>query len=242
MSEEDDKALLDALKFDPLDTARSIMGTESHRSYMALGLLMSQHSADRKNRMLTERNDTTMGDSVERYMSIVEGLGFKTVLEIPFIKADVRNEAEERSETYRVLAREDGLLLTFDTFEGKRVNSAHLYYQWKPNDYRNAGKVTSSGGYYPENPDDSLYDTPVENMVWAGSHDAREALAFNIAGLEQNGVFRNPWPVGDTFLWLCHHGDDDDSYKEISDERISMMPEWVQTMINRSEPSATHRI
>lgn len=69
--------------------------------------------------------------------------------------------------------------------------------------------------------------------LWAGHHDCREILKFNISRLAENGTFVKKWK-NQSFIWLLHHMDtkqDGYSYEEINKQRIKMLPTDVQELI-----------
>lgn len=220
------------LHFDPLQAAEDLTGldykVDEATSQLGLGLALL-HNA-KKQAHLLEIDDTTYGDSLERYTRIIEGMGFEKVLEVPFMSQTFKDE-EPRQEAYYIYAhKQRGLLLAFDTFYGgTSINGGTVYYCWKPNDItggRFRYGLTSSGTW--RGGDDGF---------WEGSHDCREAIRYKMDALAEVGTFISPWPAeADHFLWLLHHMDtkvDGYDYKAITEERITMMPEWVQEMLGR---------
>ena len=209
------------LKFDPLSHAEDITGHSIHEDggfknpAVALGFLLMQENNAAKERALVARGDTTFGDALSRYLEIIVGAGFERALELPFLSSYA-------SEKYFIFARRDGLLLSFDTYNGKSVNGGKVYYNWKPENFENSHfRLTSSGHLSKDG-------------VWIGDHDCREALLFNMGNLSANGKFVAPW-VERPFLWLLHYQDtkaDGYSYDDINNERIAMLPEWVREMIS----------
>ena len=125
-----DRELEETLRFDPLAAAESICGTDTEE-YLGLGLLMAQGHARVKNQLLTERNDTTLVNTLDRYLHIVTGAGFETVLTMPF-EGRSYSDRPAPLETLYVLAHPDGLLLRFDTYGSDHVNSAKVWYNWRP--------------------------------------------------------------------------------------------------------------
>ena len=165
-----------------------------------------------KNAAMILTGDTTHDNELQRYLSITKELRFETVLELSFSK----NGANDK---FFIQWRKDGILLAFDTHSETHVNSGHFYYNWARN---KNGKDVSSSGHW------------LEDGIIAGSHDAREALKFNIRQLEKNGKFLPKWK-GLPHLWLIHHGDKvdwrDDSSKIINAERIALLPPEVREAI-----------
>jgi len=221
-----DRKLEETLRFDPLSAAESICGTDTEE-YLGLGLLLAQGHARVKNRLLTERNDTTLVNTLDRYLHIVTGAGFETVLTMPF-EGRSYSDRPAPLETLYVLAHPDGLLLLFDTYGSDHVNSAKVWYNWRPAPLcsEQAYRYTSSGHWV-----NSGVDTGFD--VWAGDHDAREGLIYKLSRLRSTGEFLPQW-VEQPFLWLLHYRDTDTpdyDYAAINAERIGLLPRWVQTMI-----------
>lgn len=192
--------------------------------------------------------DTNYGSKLTKYQAVIEKLGFRKVLELPFTGHKYGSE-EAPQETFFVYFRDNGgVLLCFDTYNTDSVNGGHFYYNWKPNDIKDkyAYHVTSSGGWRVNYPDDmpapkweELYKDGVrltsgpgiekeerrneyfhEHAVWVGDHDCREAIRHNISKLEEFGKFVTPW-VETPFMWLCHYGDnylEDGSSRDYADK------------------------
>jgi hypothetical protein len=156
--------------------------------------------------------DTNYGSKLTKYQAVIEKLGFRKVLELPFTGHKYGSE-EAPQETFFVYFRDNGgVLLCFDTYNTDSVNGGHFYYNWKPNDIKDkyAYHVTSSGGWRVNYPDDmpapkweELYKDGVrltsgpgiekeerrneyfhEHAVWVGDHDCREAIRHNISKLD----------------------------------------------------------
>lgn len=211
------KELADALNFDALDTAEKLTGgtiTKDDPLTMAVGIGLMQANAEAKERMLTERGDTTFSNELDRYQAIIQAYGFELALELPFTGDD------DRPERLFVYATRDGLLLKFDTYWNHKINSANVYYNWQYLTEHPGWDLTSSGHV-------------TRDKVWVGYHDAREALLFKMDRLKANGAMLSPW-VEQPFLWLLHYMDTKDKeydYEAINRERIAMLPDWVRTMI-----------
>jgi hypothetical protein len=223
------------LRFDPLDVAEQITGTDTHdlkSPAMALGFALMVQNNARKQKMLIERGDTTFSNKLGRYQEIIEGAGFEKVLEEEF-------EGRYARDTLFVYARRDGLILSFDTFrwEGSdevSVNGGKLWYNWLPADVKNRWECTSSGG---------LREYQGEKyLLWVGDHDCREALLHKIGCLEQNGEFLPRWVERPSAFWITHYMDwrsmENDRFddrinriKELSESRLAQMPEWVREIV-----------
>ena len=127
--------------------------------------------------------------------------GFKCIYEEEFI--DPGWESSPKTERLNIYWHDrDGLLVVFDTYWGqKSVNSAKLYYNYKPID----GKVFCELGLGQSG---CFHDRTI-NGIWIGSYDAREALKFHIDNLRTYGDFIVPWVQTD-FLWFLNFMDTKD--------------------------------
>jgi hypothetical protein len=218
------------LTFDPLDAAEQVTG----HSYKCdegtglIGLLLAMRHGEIKNQHLTELDDTTLSNDLDRYTRIITELGFELVLDVPFDAPGWNADDPVRPEHLFIYAHRDGLLLSFDTYDSVRVNGGKVYYCWKPNPDIDRWNCTSSGGMYKDE-DGSTY--------WAGDHDCREALRHNLQKLRDNGTFLPQWPISNgIFLWLLHYQDTkskDYDHKAITESRLAMLPDWVRLMIAR---------
>lgn len=230
MSTEESKNLGEILKKDPLHIAEQITGKsykeDKDTSVLGMGLHIA-HTANKK-QMLKNDKDSYMGMSYKLYIDLLEELGFKQILMVQF-----ESQWNDRDKFF-VFWRDDGILLKFDTFSGETVNGGSFFYNWKPNDIKEMGGATSSGGF-----DDCGHEDDHSKWVWYGNHDCREAIRFHIKQLEEFGSFVTPWEKI-PFLWLCHHGDKDkngkqDNYKEIGLERSQKLPKRVLDVIFANE-------
>lgn len=228
-----DRAVKALLDLDPLDSAEDIVWDKNEIS-QALGFGMHQAHHRMKHDVLVSRGDTTFGSDLQPYIDIIVRNGFEEVLVIPFKSIPYREGEAIIDEAFYIYARRDGFLLTFDSYDGKRVNGGHLYYNVEvgaeiPDAMYG---VTSSGGWSDRNDPEfkKFYDkTHVKDMVWVGHHDCREALIFNISQLHAAGKVLPKW-YKKPFLWLLHYADtksEDYNYERINAERIAMLPQWV---------------
>lgn len=210
------------LKFDPIATAEGIYGrnTESTRE---LGLAAHMEHSELKRSMLTALDDTIYGDTTKRFMEIVRDLGFEDAFYVPF-QGQTYGDQKPSNDSLYVMAHRDGMLLVFDTYCTHSVHSAKVYYNWKNSSGGQA--VTSSGSWH-------CYDHATGVGVWAGAHDAREALRHKIQLLRDSGEFLPRWERV-PFLWLLHYMDVKQphyDYCKINAERMARMPPWVLRMI-----------
>lgn len=218
------------LKIDPLAVAEKITGISYKDKAFgegldnpatALGLLLMQAHAKEKEAALRETNDTVFSNELPRYLTIIEKFGFEQVL------ADEWQSTWGPTETLYIFAHRKGLLLSFDTFGGNRVNAAKVYYNWKPSidewwDCRSSGHMTEGG-------------------IWVGDHDAREALIHNLNKLNNRGAFVSPWAER-PFLWLLNFDEPKVAgydYRAITEARIARLPDWVKATITPRMAEAT---
>lgn len=238
------------LRFDPLDAAEKITG-ENHKSSTrttGLGMLLMMNNNDRKRKALHERGDTCFTEETDNYQRIIQKNGFKKVLELDFITKKGYDSQKEQPEKFFVYWHDDGLVLVMDTSNLTTRNSAKVYYNWRPKDYKNI-RVTSSGSFDYEDGQPSIrYDYKKEPdpnngrpMFWTGDHDAREAIVHNMDALREHGEFMRPWKKA-PFLWFLHHGDTDNrdekgnalyDSKAINAERIALLPDYVRECIGK---------
>lgn len=218
------------LNVDPFQQAENISGHsyKDCEQTALLGILLTMQNSQNKNQHLMKLDDTTFNNDLDRYLRIVNELGFEKVLELPFVAERHFKDEPPRNECMFMFAhRELGIILKFDTYDSVRVNGGNFYYCWVATDVKERSRCTSSGSYRPQ--DDGT-------MYWAGHHDCREALRHNINKLKSKGTFLPKWPADhDIFIWFLHHGDTQQEgycYKEINAERIAMLPEWVREIIN----------
>jgi len=212
------------LSYDPLLAAEKLTGTHATRncnnpaSMLGVAFAMA-HSAE-KRRVLLEAGDTVLCNDLSRYRGIIEDIGFREVL------ADPWTSTHGYEETLFLFAHRDGLLLCFDTFNTNGVNSAQIYYNWKPNDPdADNWKATSSGHW-------------TEDGVHIGRRDAREALLHKLTTMTEYGSFMNPW-VEQPFLWLLNYDDvrvPGYDYRSINEGRLRRLPQWVLDFVS-PEPS-----
>ncbi len=211
------------LRFDPLDTAEKLVGTDDQDTVSMVGLALAIRHNATKEKVLTARGDTSFSCSVDRYLSVVNGLGFERVLLDHFNRPSHDDAGREVTEFLAIYARPDGLLLRIDTY-GDLINSANIYFNvsYIPED---RSKLPLCSGH--------TKIVSSSSHVWVGHQDVREALRHKIESFEKVGSFTNPW-VERPFLWLLNYQDTkvlNCDYEEINADRISRMPEWVRNMI-----------
>lgn len=239
----DSNILNDLLSFDPLHHVEEVFGVsyKDSKECSAAGFLLAINHNQNKREILSQLNDTHHGMDIARYRAIIEEVGFELALELPFTPNSAYVDDPQTPDTFYVYAhRTKGILLKFDSYNQAWINGGKYLYCWKPHTRDFPVQVTSSGGYrhldaVPRGQEEGAWKDRTK-LYWAGDHDCREALRFHIERLEEHGTFLAKWPTGHKhFLWLLHYGDTrnpDYDYKAINKERVAMLPEWVQEMIN----------
>lgn len=205
------KGLLDT---DPLLEAEKITGKSYKESEAttALGFLILQQLSADKEKILGSNSDTTLSMKTEEWEEVIEKIGFKEILCVPFVSDGINEKM--------VLAwLEPGILLRYDTFNGYR-NASDFHYCWKADrdvieinahcEFMHSGSWTKDG-------------------IMVGHTDAREALRYELWRLFTYGTIVSPWPEK-PFLWLLHYMDtkaEGYDYKSVNEKRLSMLPKEI---------------
>ena len=213
-----DELLERLLNYDPLGNAEHITGKsyKEDKYTEAIGVLDHFRATKERRETLAMLDDTTISNTVENYTRIITEEGFEHVLTIPF--ADI----DGTPESFQVWSHPDGMVLKFDTYRTKDINSASLYFNARLNDSSYLYTLRCGGGV-------SRFD----NSVIVANFDAREALRFHIRKLRAAGTLVNPW-IERPFLWFLHYMDTkvkDYDHAAITAERIAMLPEHVRKVI-----------
>jgi hypothetical protein len=218
------------LRLDALSEAEKLTG-QSYKddpTTEAIGFLGHMALCEAQHQVLIAADDTTMSNEVERYDRILLSEGFQLVYSEPFVGTGYggRNNPPATDEALNIWWHNDGLLLVYDTFGGANhhVNSAKVYYNWKPTNRDNFWSFTSSGGPL------------TEDGVWPGDHDARQGLRLILHNLRAHGRFLSPWQA-EQWLWVLHYMDYRDSSvagfdsRTLTAKHIAALPEHVQAAI-----------
>jgi hypothetical protein len=246
-----DADIINLLTNDPLSSAEKVTGKsyKEDDATSSLGFMMSVHDNMVKKRALSAIGDTVFSMDWLAYCEAIEKFGFGLMVE------DLSPDGGEAIRLY--YNEKDGLLLRADSYHGNR-NGATVYYNWQldpePNlkpkelwsdpdkeEYYNWWSFTSSGGlYYPGHDRQDMPTDPKDpawkDIVWSGDHDAREALAFNMRLLRENGTFVPIWKHR-PHMWLVAHWEKDqkDNFDQINFDRAAKLPQWVQDNIKGTE-------
>jgi hypothetical protein len=206
-----DPILENLLSVDPLGVAETLTGKsyKDDAGTMSLGFFLAgQHNAS-KLEALAAAGDTRHGITYDEFERLVLEHGFESILKENF-----------KSEVYQIFWHPEGLLLASESFHRTTLNTAKVYYNWKPYDREIGYRVISSGHY-------------TENLVWSGDHDAREGLFFNLDRLRENGSFLPVWEER-PWLWLLNYTDskvDGYDHEAITASKIARFPEDIQASI-----------
>jgi hypothetical protein len=163
----------------------------------------SQHMAVR-NQILRLNDDTIYDDSVNNYVRVARSMGFRVVLQFPFVSKDLTKEY-----LYVLFCDELGILLKFCTaLDRSLVKSGTFYYNYKPR----------LGKYIPG----VMADGSFNKCVWVGDHDCREALRLKIKLLNDSGEFVVPW-VKTPLINLTHYCECGKNPQKITEERMALI-------------------
>jgi hypothetical protein len=136
-----------------------------------------------KNAHYRHRKDTHYGMAARKFNEVAKSLGFEQVGRFRMHRKEGRRE-----HTY-VMARPDGLVLTWNTYgrgRDKSMNDAKLTYQWK-------------GGSYPEQASGGYLRDPKAPAIFFGSNCVREGLRETVNRLAQSGHVLPVWKKSDSF-------------------------------------------
>jgi hypothetical protein len=135
------------LQRDVLDEVEKTCGpgsVDSNEVMQSIALLNHIAHVAEKNDLLHAIGDTVYNDKLDRYIRIVEDLGFEKVLEVAF-KVDSDESKSGRNEKFFVYARRDGILLAFDTYQEVGVNASEFYYNLAFKKYKDIIGLRGSG-------------------------------------------------------------------------------------------------
>ena len=221
-------SLESALSNDPIAEFERLSGKrwnentdEDNKAMLGLAAIRNTQ----KHEIIKSSGDTTFSMSGEEYQANIEDFGFELIYEESFTATHLGSTKNDVLKVFWL----DGLLLYFDTYGGSR-NSGKVWYNWKRNEDAETG-CTSSG--------------TMEDDVWVGYHDCREALRFKIDRLRANGKILTKWKHCPSCLWITHYGEKDDVFGKHTwnskphpadvrtQERIDKFPEHVRSSILR---------
>lgn len=130
-----------------------------------------------------------MSESISSYLKTIESIGFRKVLDIPFVVENyMGGDEKHKGDVFYVFFHEQyGILLEFDTYSGwgkKNLNGGYLHYEWEPCiPIKDVWPLVSSGGF----------ETIDGKTVWVGHADCRDNIESHISSLAKHGKFITPW-------------------------------------------------
>ena len=169
-----------------------IYGDEKNRLILAHGIA---HGQERR-QALKDRGDSHFSMTSEEFRALAKTLGFREVMADPIVRDPIleSDKSVVRTEIYYVFVRDDGAVLTTDTYTGSNnkppsLNSARVQFAWYPPE-ENAwppGEIGLSGGMRERG----------GNKVFLGHIDAREGMAFKLRRLAETGTLKAGWATPD---------------------------------------------
>ena len=155
--------------------------------------------------------------------NMLERLGFKKTLEIPF---EMPGHDGVRNEKFFVFYQpRDAILLAFETYLESGVGNGVFYFNWKRGISESSvylRRVLSSGGHWSML---GKRDVFVGNEYFSGGNTYRVSRV--VSRLKRYGTFVSPW-IETQPVSLTHCGDSPNNHALITDERVMMLPPSVR--------------
>lgn len=228
INQETAKEIKDVMSVDPIHVFETLSGkswkeNSDSDDYAMMAFAIAVNA--QKNEVLKRNRDSYFGMSVDEYISLITQHGFEQVL-----CDDFTTELHGYNDKHYIFWHHKGLLLSFDTFDGRSVNGGKIYYNWAPDPGVETWNYTSSGF--------------MQDDIWIGDHDCREGIIANLTAMESAGKFLNPWTTQPITLWLLNYADTKEYcgshlptgyYKVKVAERLSRLPEHVKAAIGKYE-------
>jgi hypothetical protein len=207
-----------ALDYDPLAEAEKITGEEyKHDKFTsALGFDLMRRSVEAKQHILSSRSDTYRGNSIQYYREVAEQLGFVKILEIKSQRQPHWPEYWYEDTWFAYWHFQHSVLLIWETYSLNKVNTAKIYFNWKPNTTKDLIDLRYSGSG--------------NNGVLIGDIYAEEALAYNFNKMLNTGTFLQKW-IETPWLWLPSYTEKHDDYQQINHAKLEMFPQSVRNII-----------
>ncbi len=95
------------------------------------------------------------------------------------------------------------MLLTGESYTGKKLNTSSLYYNWSPTDPTSRRPLQQNGGYVR---DPNTREIDWSRPVFVGSYDGCQFLALHIKQLRQQGKLLAKW-IEAPFVWLLNYSE-----------------------------------
>jgi len=176
---------------------------------------------------------------------------YRSVLDVGFVEIHkhlIIDKASKENNIYRIFFC-DGVFLTLESYGGYSqdcVNSANIYYNWRPNRVENKKDesllyaVTKSGHWRRPDGKDISWD----KFVWIGSCDVRSGLGYTLEEHLKVGKFIWPW-IEFPFIWFVDYSQtkgDNNDLREIGKKAdiitknvIETFPEQIKIDLKISE-------
>lgn len=226
------------LKFDPLQTAEDMTGKSYKEDEITsnLGMALAMLGNAQKQQILEEQNDTHYGCTYQRLLSVANDIGFEIVLQELFDAEPTMSEPLQET-IYILWHPEKAIIVEFETYQAEKINSAKMYFAFKPKDQSKFWCNFSCGGHWYIPNRDQLDEAPKSEWVWIGNMDLREGFRHLMNKFKLYGEFVNPWP-DEQLIHFNTYMDwkNDDGYPYVnaiaeSDRRYNSLPEEVKASI-----------
>lgn len=200
---------------DPISIAEEISGgsykENDECAFLGMGIMMQK--SEMMNTLMDSTDDTKFSETTEGYLRKVIDFGFEEILNVTFEDKGVNDML------YVLWHKEYSILLCFDTYNGSR-NGGHFYYNWSPNDIKNAQVYTSSGGYngfywkgdFSEQLPNPIQEPKLGKLSWD------EFKTLNTEWQKEDDIYRKE--NGLRAIWVGYH-----DCREALKNTINMMAE-----------------
>lgn len=206
----------EALRFDPLDTARRLTeGTGTGGEEVSkLGMVLAKEHNELKQQLLFESDDSFFNMSFGDFLFLAERLGFAKVLDEPIENTEDRFTLHWRS----------GMLLKLESYR-KHTNSATVYFNFKghPLDLMPIGSSF-------------LKDDVDGEGIFFLQQDVREGFRWALERIERTGTILAKW-VGEERIWLVDHEQERHKnldWMSIIEGRITRLPPEIRRAMARA--------
>ena len=172
---------------------------------------------------LTTDKDTGFETTVAEFIAIAKSEGFTEIYHEQYRSGFWKN----KEDFYIFFSEKEGILLVFNSYEGKTISSAYYYYNWQPN-------LDAKFDSYCQALGSRDKQTTIDLKYYTGGNSARGVLRMNLQTLRRNGKFLTPWLQRPLSLWLLNDKEEDkksDDSDKINAKKISKFPESVQKAI-----------
>lgn len=221
------KRAAEALRFDPFAAAEEYTG-QSYKEddeTLGLGVVLSWTSNRRANSLLSELGDTHGDMTWADFLAVIIGYGFELVVQCRFEYRTHEQDEVEYPEQIIAAHRQKKLLLHATSYlfrdGGETVNGGKVYGYLELPEGDDWWRSLEGCSHHPE------------GELRAFSKDIRKGLIMTLDRIESVCSFVD-WHDPDPFLWLVNYAQEKVSgynYKQIRDEYLEAMPDWVRAFI-----------